>query len=139
MPLFVGELAGARVIQVGAGTTDCTIGGTQDVLLDLLTQDVYPGQGGGSVMFQQINVSIRHTNGYAIGVTPIVNGKPDTEQTFQSSSLAVGSDGTFTVKAPFRLRGERCAARVRQLFATDVVEVADVAVEYVGIRATSAS
>lgn len=139
MPMFIGDLNGARVYQVGIGTTDATVDGTEDVLFDGITHDLYPGQGGASVLFTQIDCTIRHTGGYNIGLTPIVDGRSDAEQTFQSASPAVGTDGTVTVKAYFRLRGERCACRIRQIAATDVVEIADVACEFVGLRNTSAS
>lgn len=134
-PLFVGELAGARVIQIGVGVSDATASGTAPVLFDVLTQDIFPNDGGASMLFHGLIVTIRHTNGYSIGVTPIVDGASDPEQTFMAFSAPAGSDGIQTVKAPFRLRGERCACRVRQLAASDVVELVDIALEYVLLRA----
>jgi hypothetical protein len=135
-PLFVGELSGSRVIQVGVGTTDVTASTTTAVLFDATTQDEFPMGGGASVLFHGIKATLRHTNGFSIGITPIVDGTPDVEQTFMASSASVGTDGIFTAYAPFRLRGERCAARIRQIAATDVVELVDVALEYVPIRGT---
>jgi hypothetical protein len=134
MPLIIGELSGARAIQVGIGQSDVTTGGTTAVLFDATTQDLFPLDGGGHVMFAGLKVTIRHTNGFSIGVTPVVDGVSDTEQTFVVSAATVGADGIFTVYAPFRLRGERCACRVRQLAATDVVELVDIALEFVPIR-----
>lgn len=135
MPMFVGELSGARVIQVGVGVNDATAAGTASVLFDALTQDAFPGDGGASIMFTGIFVTIRHTNGFSVGVTPIIDGVSDAEQTFMSASAPVGSDGLQTVKAFFRVRGERCAARVRQVASSDVVELVDIALTYVPIRA----
>jgi methyl coenzyme M reductase beta subunit len=134
MPIFVGELDGARVIQIGLGQTDATAASTTDVLFYAETQDEFPMGGGGHVLFTGLKVTLRHTNGFSIGVTPVVDGTPDTEQTFQVSSASVGTDGIFTAHAPFRLRGERCACRVRQIAATDVVELVDIALEFVPIR-----
>jgi len=134
MSLYVGELAGARVIQVGIGVSDVTASGTVPVLFDATTQNTFPGDGGASVLFHGLKVTIRHNNGFNIGVTPLVDGQPGREQTFSVQSASAGTDGVFTVYAPFRQRGERCAARVRQLAATDVVELVDVALEYVALR-----
>lgn len=134
MPMFVGESSGARVIQFGIGVSDITIDGTQDVLFDTTTQDAFPGGGGASQVFTQINAVIRHTNGFFLGVTPIVDGQPESEQMFTVSSASVGTDGIFTVKAYFRKRGERVAARIRMTAATDVVELVDAIAFYVPIR-----
>lgn len=134
-PLYIGEKVGSRVIQVGVGVVDTTAGGTTDVLFDITTQDTFPLEGGGSVLFHALYVTLRHTNGFSVGVTPIVDGFPDVEQTFQGSSATVGGDGLFTVQAFFRLRGERIACRVRQLAATDLVEAVSVASTFVPIRA----
>lgn len=135
-PLFVGELSGARVIQVGVGVSDATSDSTTAVLFDALTQDIFPGDGGASVLFEGVFVTLRHTNGYSIGVTPIIDGVDDAEQTFSAFSAPAGADGVQTVKAFFRVRGERCACRVRQIAATDVVELVDIALLYVPIRST---
>lgn len=135
-PLFVGELVGGRVVQVGVGVTDCTTDSTQDVLFTALTQDVFPGDGGASVLFTGLFVTVRHTNGFSLGVTPIVDGKSDAEQTFMFTGAPAGVDGIETVKAFFRLRGERCACKVRQIAATDVVELVDIALTFVPIRSS---
>jgi hypothetical protein len=132
--LFVGELSGARVIMIGTGVSDATASDTTPVLFDALTQDEFPGGGGAHVLFHGIRATIRHTNGYSIGITPVVDGVPDVEQTFMGASASSGTDGIYTAYAPFRLRGERCAARVRQIAATDVVELVDIALEFVPIR-----
>jgi hypothetical protein len=135
-PLFCGELSGSRVIQIGVGTSDCTASDMTPVLFDATTQDLFPADGGASVMFTQLNVTIRHSNGFTLGVTPLVDGRADPEQTFMFSGAPAGVDGIETVKAPFRLRGERVACRVRQLAATDVVELVDIAVTFVPIRSS---
>lgn len=134
MPLFVGELAGARVIQVGLGTTDVTASSTTPVLFDLTTHDQYPGGPGASVEYAGIVVTLRHDQGYHVGVTPIVDGVNLTEQFFQAPAPLMGTDGTIAFKAPFRARGVRVAARVRQTQADGTIEVVDVAAQYYVIR-----
>lgn len=137
MPLHIGELSGARVIKVGAGTTDALVGSTAPVLFDCLSHDAYPGQGGASILFTQIDVTLRAPNGYAIAVTPIVDGQPDQEQYFAGPAPATGTDGAFTIRAPFRLRGERIACRLRQTTSADSLEIADIAYEFVPLRSTT--
>lgn len=134
MPLFVGEAAGARVIQIGLGTSDVTASETTPVLFDLTTHDIYAGGPGASVQYAGIVVTLRHDAGFHVGVTPIVDGLSLTEQFFQATAPAPGSDGVVTIRAPFRARGVRIAARVRQTQADGTIEVVDVAGQAYVIR-----
>lgn len=134
MALFIGESDGARVIQVGLGVSDVTSGGTTDVLVDLTSHDQYPGGPGGVVIFRGIVVAFRHDAGYHVGVTPIVDGVSQSEQTFSAPAPDVTSDGLVTIQAPFSRRGTRVAARVRQLAADGLFEIGDVAALYVVLR-----
>lgn len=134
MPLFVGEAAGARVIQIGLGVSDATAASTAPVLFDLTTHDAYDGGPGASVEYRGIVVTLRHDSGFHIGVTPIVDGVSLTEQFFQATAPAPNSDGVLPVRAPFSQRGVRVAARVRQTQADGVIEVVDVARQFYVIR-----
>lgn len=134
MPLFLGESAGARVVQVGLGVHDVTSDSTTDVCTDLTTHDAFPAGGGGVAMFRGIVVSFRHDSGYHVGVTPIVDGVARAEQTFSAPAPATGSDGLVRVLAPFSARGVRVSARVRQLQADGLFEIGDVAYLYTVVR-----
>lgn len=134
MPLLVGELAGNRVIRIGAGVSDTTPGGTQPVLALAETHDMYPLDGGGTAVFQQLDVTIKHSAGFKIGVTPIVDGRALSEQVFQGSAPGLNSDGQLTVEAPFRARGARISAIVRSLQAFGSLELGNVQVEFVPVR-----
>lgn len=136
MPLMVGEAAGARVIQVGLGTADVTASSTQAVLLDTTTHDIYAAGPGASVEYAGLVVTIRHTAGYHLGVTPVVDGVSLTEQTFAAAAPPSNSDGVAVVKAPFRQRGVRVAARVRQTQADGLIELVDIAEQHYVIRQT---
>lgn len=133
---MVGEAAGARVIQIGLGTADVTASSTQAVLLDATTHDIYAGGPGAAVEYAGLVVTIRHTAGYHVGVTPIVDGVSLTEQTFSASAPAMNTDGVAVVRAPFRQRGVRCAARVRQTAADGQIELVDIAEQHYVIRQT---
>lgn len=132
MPLYLGEAAGARVIQVGIGPTDVTASDTTPVLLDATTHDLYPAGPGASIMFRGIVLTVRHDVGYHLGVTPIVDGVSLAEQSFQSPAPSGGL--TVVVKAPFVARGIRCAARVRQTAADGMLELVDVAAQWYVVR-----
>ena len=135
MPLLLGELAGNRVLRVGAGITDAApAGATVPVLAYGELHDLYPLEGGGTVVFTQLDVTIRHTAGFKIGVTPIVDGTALPEQVFQGGAPGVNDDGQLTLEAPFRARGARCAAIVRALAAFGALEYANVQVEFVPVR-----
>lgn len=133
MTLYIGESSGARVLQVGVGTTDATAAGTTPVLLDVLTHDLYPAGAAGSSVFRGVDVRIRHSAGASIGVTPIVDGVEQSEQTFTFPTPASG-DGVDTAEARFARRGTRLSARVRQTAATGDVELVDVAAWLVPLR-----
>jgi hypothetical protein len=118
---------------VGTGTTDATAAGTTDVLMDVLTHDLYPTGAAGDSVFRGVDVRVRHSAGASIGVTPIVDGVELPEQTFTFSAPSVG-DGVDTAEARFARRGVRVAARVRQTVATGDVELVDVAAWLVPLR-----
>lgn len=134
MALYIGEASGARVLQVGAGITDATASGTTDVLMDLLTHDLYPAGTAGDSVFRGIDVRIRHDAGASIGITPIVDGVSLSEQTFSFPAPVGDDDAVDTAEARFAVRGTRIAARVRQIAATGSMEPIDVAAWVVPLR-----
>lgn len=136
MPLLIGESAGARVVQIGLGTADVTASASTPVLLDSLTHDLYAAGPGASIEYAGVLVTLRHTAGYHVGVTPIVDGLALSEQTFQAVAPGPGADGVVAIRAPFRQRGVRCAVRVRQTAADGLIELVDVAAQYYVIRQT---
>lgn len=124
------------MIRVGIGTVDATAAGTQPVLVDCTTHDSAPLTGGGTCIFQQINVIVRHDQGFQIGVTPIIDGRAEPEQFFSAATPPANADGQTTVAALLRVRGERCGARVRQLAAFGIFELANIELEFVPLRGT---
>lgn len=126
--LFLGEYTGARILQYGTGISQ--IG--DDYQLDVTTWDVAPAGDMGDVVFRSVDVSFAFTNGYSIGVTPIVDGVELAEQTFSGS----GSGENGQAQAQFAARGTRIAARIRTLARSGDIELRDAMVSYAVIRTT---
>jgi hypothetical protein len=135
MPLYIGELTGARAIQVGLGTSDATSASTQDVLFDVTTHEMAPAGSSGDLVLRAIAVTLKHTAGYSIGITPYIDGSPLEEQFFSRGAPDVGTDGMVTDAAYVRQRCTSCHARVRMTAASSgVVELVDIAAEGVILR-----
>jgi len=134
VPLFIGEAAGARVIQTAAGVVDVTASGIQDVLMDVTTHPIFAAGGAGLALYRIVDVEIRHDAGYFIGITPIVDGVALAEQTFSQVPPPAGTFGVSKSKAFFTAKGTAIAARVRMTQATGTVELADIGVSFAVLR-----
>lgn len=110
--LYTGEARGARVFRYGAGITNATqsVGASSDYQLDVTTWDIAPAGIVGDVIFRSIDAAFTCTNGYAIGITPMVDGIALPEQTFNGAG-----SGEQECQAFFAQRGTRVAARFRTL------------------------
>ena len=126
--LYLGEYSGARILAYGTGISQ--VG--DDYQLDVTTWDVAPAGDVGDCVFRSGDVSFAYTNGYSLGVTPIVDGVSQSEQTFTGS----GSGTNGQAQAQFAARGTRIAARVRTLSRTGDIELRDVLVSFAVIRQT---
>lgn len=100
-----------------------------DYSADLTTWDVIPMGEVGDSSFRTVDVSLKVDNGYAVGITPIVDGVSLAEQTFSGSGT-----GEVTCQAFIATRGARIAARVRTLSRAGAVEVHNVTCSFVPIR-----
>lgn len=134
MSLYLCEAAGARLLATNVGHTLVTAGGTTDVVLDVETWDLVPAGPVGDCIFRSIDIVIQHDAGYAIGITPIVDGVTLTEQLFQGSSPEAGTTGVVQLQAFVASRGARVAARIRQTAATGVVTLVDASTAFTVIR-----
>lgn len=131
--LYAGEAAGARIFRDGTGITTIgqSVGSTSDYQFDLTTWDVAPAGIVGDVVFRSIDVAFTCTNGYNIGITPIIDGVALTEQTFNDAG-----SGERQAQAFFSKRGTRCAARIRTLTREGDLELHDATCTYWVLRAT---
>lgn len=129
---YFGESSGARVFQYGSGLVNIgkTIGSSSDYQLDIYTWDIVPSGEVGDNVFRSIDVSFNCSNGYSIGITPIVDGVALNEQTFNGAGT-----GEQQTQAFFAQRGTRLAARVRTLVRQGDIEMHNVSCSYWQIRA----
>lgn len=127
MPLYLAESSGARILGYGTGITRV---GT-DFHVDLTTWDLSPAGEIGDVLGRSIDVVGTSEGGYALGVTPIVDGVSGTEQLFASSA-----SGLFQVQAYFATRGSNFAARVRTTSKPGSLELRNIGLSCVVIRFT---
>lgn len=134
MPLFVGQAAGAAVLQTNQGITDWTGAGTTPVLAACTTHDLFPAGTGGTCVFRGIVVVVRHDGGYAFTVTPVVDGLSLPTQAFNGGAPEAGNDGLVTVLAPFSAKGTRVSAAVSETAAFGSFELANIAAQFVVIR-----
>jgi hypothetical protein len=128
LPLYLGEYAGARVLTYGTGISQVDT----DYQLDLRTWDLSPAGATGDVLFCSVNVAFRYSNGYALGITPYVDGVALTEQSFSGS----GTSEAGQAQATFRSRGSTIATRIRTLSRSGTILVDDVQFSGVVIRVT---
>lgn len=124
---YLCEAAGARILRGGVGLTQLDT----NFQIDFTTWDLVPAGEVGDVSFRSIDVSGEMTNGLSLGVTPIVDGVPLTEQLFSIAGTA-----PFQVQAFFATRGTRIAARVRTLSRNGDIVIYNVQCAHVVLRAT---
>jgi hypothetical protein len=124
---YFGERSGGRVLAYGDASTQ--VG--DDFQVDFTTWEQIPAGEVGDCLFRSIDVSLNAESGYAIGITPIVDGESLTEQTFSGATT-----GEVQCQAFFAERGTRCSARVRTLSRTGGLTFHNVALSSVVIRRT---
>lgn len=125
MASFLCESAGARVFLANQGITQQ---GTE-YQASVTTWDVVPMGEVGDVYFRAIDLSILVTNGYYIGITPIVDGVAQTEQLFNGAG-----SGERQLQAFISKRGTRIAATIRTLSRSGDIEIHNIACSFVPIR-----
>lgn len=130
---YLGEAGGARVFRYGTGLTNVgqSVGSATDYQFDVTTWDLVPAGIVGDVIFRSIDAAFTCTNGYSIGITPIVDGVALTEQTFNGSGT-----GEQEAQAFFAKRGTRIAARVRTLSRQGDLELHDLTCSHWILRMT---
>lgn len=115
MSLFFGDLDGANIYIYGVGLTQ--VGDDYEAFLE--TWDAIPAGETGDVVFRTISASFSYTNGYNIGITPIVDGVPLNEFVFTGS----GSGTNGQAQAFFAQRGTRLAVQLRTLSRAGDIEL----------------
>lgn len=131
--LYSGEASGARVFREGSGITNVgqSVGASSDYQFDVETWDLAPAGIVGDVVFRSIDAAFTCTNGYAVGITPIVDGVALPEQTFNGAG-----SGEQECQAFFATRGTRIAARFRTLARQGDLELHDLTCSHWVLRMT---
>lgn len=124
---YLGEHTGARVLAYGDASTQ--VG--DDFQASVTTWDLIPMGEVGDVLFRSIDVTFIAVSGYAIGVTPIVDGIALAEQTFSGADV-----GQVQAQAFVATRGVRCAATVRTLSRSGDLYDLTIRCSFVPIRQT---
>jgi hypothetical protein len=129
--VYLGEEVGGRLFRYGSGITNIsqTVGASTDYQLDVTTWDIVPATEVGDNVFRSIDVTFTCTNGYSVGITPIIDGVNLPEQTFNSAGT-----GEQQVQAFIAFRGARIAARVRTLTRSGDIELHDITTSFWTIR-----
>lgn len=128
---YAAEADGARILRLGTGLTQVTSSGTETVNLVIETQDLLPAGEVGDCTFREINVAGWASNGYAIRVTPIVDGVALTAQSFSGSG-----EGQWTAQAFIAERGTRVRALIETTARTGDVQIDSVSAGHKIIRLT---
>lgn len=108
--VYVGESDGGRVIRTGTDAlTQVTTASTESVLPYLETWDIQPLGPSGDCVFRSVVVAVTYSNGYAITVTPYVDGVA-----YESQSFSGSGSGKTAVTAWLRnARGATCRVVVQ--------------------------
>lgn len=122
---YLGERAGGRVLAFGDASSQ--VG--DDFQVSFETWELIPTGEVGDCLFRSIDLAGNAESGYAIGITPIVDGIELTEQTFGAATT-----GEFQAQAFFATRGTRCSARIRTLSRSGGITWHNVKLAFVPIR-----
>lgn len=123
--LFFGEAGGARIIRANTGRSQ--VGDPHQILVE--PWDLVPAGEAGDSSFRSVDVSLKVSSGYELGVVPIVDGVALPEQFF----TGVGA-GPVLVQAFIEERGARITGRVRTLSLAGDIELMDIGAEFVVLR-----
>lgn len=126
MPLYFGEANGPRILRYGDGITQ--IGDGYE--MEFETWEIIPAGEMGDCVFRSIGFSFQYTNGYNIGITPIVDGVALPESTFSGSGTSINGKAQAYIKH----RGSQLAVRVRTISRTGDILPMNVQVSLQPIR-----
>lgn len=137
--VYFGEAAGARILRYGLGVTQ--VGDPYN--LDVQTWPFRPAGDRGICVFRSADVLVRHTLGYNVTVTPIVDGVAQPASSFNGGPPSgSATEETVTLKATIGedgkggKRGNSLAVRVQTTSLLGETEIVDVQSSHAVLRAT---
>lgn len=122
---YLCEANGARILAFGVGISQLG----DDYQMELETWDDIPVGEAGDAYFRGIDLTIEHTNGYDIGVTPIVDGVAHPEQRFTGAGT-----GTSVLQAAIAQRGARIRASARTIARRGDLSIENMQHQFVPLR-----
>lgn len=125
IPVYWCEANGNRLFQYGLGLTQLG----QPYQPYLATWDMTPMGESGKCIFRAINFEVNASNGYTIGITPVIDGVPLAQQTFQGSGT-----GEVSLEAPIFLSGRRIAAQITVLQVPGDIDIHNIRAAFVPQR-----
>ena len=129
---YFGETAGGRVIRYGVGVTQVGDG----YQLEVRSWDVRPAGESGRVVFRKITGLLRHTAGYDIEVTPVLDGRPLPSNRFNGGPPPAGLlEAVIGFEVPVFGPGNRLDAILESVtLAAGELELVDLQVVYAPVR-----
>jgi hypothetical protein len=123
--LVLCEAVGGRLLQWNSGISQV---GTE-FQMDVLTQEDIPLGEVGDNLFRSIDVSMKHTGAFVVGITPIIDGVELAEQQFSDAGTGISVCQAFIAQ-----RGARIAARLRTISRSGDIELENISHASVPIR-----
>ncbi len=128
--LYLGEAAGGRILRAGIG-----FGQVGDPYqLELSTWDDRPLGDDGECIFRWITAIVRHTMGYVIELTAVIDGMLLGPYLFSGGPPPAGTEDIVRLRSWPMQRGNRIAAIVRTNPLLGPTEFVDVQYGYAPIR-----
>ena len=111
MALFLGMFGGSQILRYGVGLTqiETPFGSGVPYSASLGTWDFLPAQEVGDVVYRSLSLSFGYTNGYSLGITPVVDGVSLVESQFNG----VGTSIAGQCQIFLGVRGTRLSAQIR--------------------------
>lgn len=132
--VYLAEAAGARILRYGVGVTQ--VGDPYQ--LDVQTWDARPFGEAGVALFRTVVVSLRHTNGYSIDVTPFVDGVQLPAKDFSSGAPpSPQTEEVALLRYYIGRRGTAISVRVKTLSLLGETEIVNIGYTPVLIRVSA--
>lgn len=128
---YLGEASGGRILRYGVGTTQ--IGDAYQ--LEVRAWDVRPMGPAGRCVFRKVHGLIRHTAGYDVEITPVLDGRPLTAQRFSGGPPSADLlEEIVPIEAPVLSPGNRLDVIVASVSLPGELEFIDFEASYTPLR-----
>ncbi|HYL22502.1 MAG TPA: hypothetical protein VEU74_12125 [Gemmatimonadales bacterium] len=130
--VYLGEAAGGRILRTSVGSVQ--VGDPYN--LDVYTWDDRPAGDNGEGVFRWLTVLLKHTNGYNVNITPVIDGVPRGT----GANFSAGPPPSSELEEVARLtqwpmaRGNRMGVIVTTLQLLGPTELVDVEYSFAPIR-----